>query len=259
MNYLDYTEMDLQNEKALLREYASQLRRFPEGRLVCKKINGTLQYYHVHVDGKETILDKGKLDLIQDLRMKKRLNAACKRLRQNIRAQETMIKQYKTYEPRYINTDLPFSYKDDTLEIWANKKYRQNSYRLDLKLFTTSFGLKVRSKSEVLIAELLHAAGIPFRYEPEIILYDKDNKIHKFCPDFVIKLPDGTYIYWEHWGLFSDEGYRQRNYRKLENYFHTGIILSENLIITMDTEEGGIDAMSVLRVIQGQILPHFTS
>ena len=255
MSYLKQTEEDMQNERALLREYERALSDLPEGRLVCKKIKGTLQYYHVQGDGKEIIINKKNLDLILDLKLKKRLKVQCKQIETNLHFQENLLKHYKPYET--ADVDLPYSYREETLRAWANEKYKQNTYKQDMKIFKTSFGLKVRSKSEVIIAEMLHEAGIPFRYDPEIILYDKNKCVHKVSPDFVIMTPSGRKIIWEHWGLFGDEGYRACNYWKLELYFQNDIILSDNLIITMDTKDGGIDAGYIERVIKGQVLIHF--
>ena len=48
---------------------------------------------------------------------------------------------------------------------WGDGFYRQSDYMPEKKIHTTSKGLKVRSKSEVLIAEKLYEHNIEFRYE----------------------------------------------------------------------------------------------
>ena len=141
---------------------------------------------------------------------------------------------------------------------WSKAKYRQNPIFLEYKIHRTSFGLMVRSKSEVIIAELLYAMGIPFRYDAELRLKDENGNIHIKSPDFLIMTPDGKLIVWEHWGLFEKEDYREQNYPKLELYFQNDYILSQNLIITMDTKERAIDAETVRQVIEGQLLWHFS-
>ena len=44
---------------------------------------------------------------------------------------------------------------------WQAQPYKQSTYMSEKKIHTTSHGLKVRSKSEVLIAERLYEHDIP--------------------------------------------------------------------------------------------------
>lgn len=67
----------------------------------------------------------------------------------------------------------------------------------------------VRSKSEVIIANLLHQAGIPLTYEEP--LYAEDGRF--FLPDFTLRV-GGEKYFWEHWGMLLDEGYSAHRDRK---------------------------------------------
>lgn len=71
------------------------------------------------------------------------------------------------------------------------------------KIYSTLKGDKVRSKSEVIIANMLYNNNIKYEYE-EKLYYEKDKFI---LPDFTIYLEDGEVIYWEHLGLLGCEGY----------------------------------------------------
>src|SRR3546814_20689982 len=85
------------------------------------------------------------------------------------------------------------------------------------KIHEALSGDKVRSKSEVIIANLLHQAGIPFTYEEP--LYAEDGSF--FLPDFTLRVGGEKYL-WEHWGMMSDEGYsahRQKKKAWYENNF----------------------------------------
>jgi predicted nuclease of restriction endonuclease-like RecB superfamily len=62
----------------------------------------------------------------------------------------------------------------------------------------------VRSKSEVIIANLLHSKGIDFTYEQSLLAPDGTMML----PDFTIKAMGETFI-WEHWGMLSEK-YRER-------------------------------------------------
>lgn len=70
------------------------------------------------------------------------------------------------------------------------------------KIHEALSGDMVRSKSEVIIANLLHQAAIPFTYEEP--LYAEDGTF--FLPDFTLRV-GGEKYFWEHWGMLEDKGY----------------------------------------------------
>ena len=95
-------------------------------------------------------------------------------------------------------------------------------------IYLTENGELVRSKSEWIIADKLKAAGIKYQYEQPLIL----NGVERF-PDFTIKDDDaGTVYYWEHNGMLSDQGYKNRWQRKLDDY-----IKAQILPLSMQTED----------------------
>lgn len=63
-------------------------------------------------------------------------------------------------------------------------------------------GDMVRSKSEVIVANLLHERGIPFMYEKPLVA--KDGTM--YLPDFTVTFRGEEY-YWEHVGMLSDQAY----------------------------------------------------
>ena len=71
------------------------------------------------------------------------------------------------------------------------------------KIHRTLADIMVRSKSEVIIANMLADRGIPFRYE--IPLYAPDGTF--YLPDFTITYA-GEDWYWEHLGRLDNEEYR---------------------------------------------------
>src|SRR5690606_38956714 len=106
----------------------------------------------------------------------------------------------------------------------------------------TSRGDAVRSKSEVIIANLLHAKGIEYHYEHPLEL----GGVVKY-PDFTIE-DDATGItyYWEHCGMLHDLAYRQRWEEKKRWYREHDILPYEegggdagSLLVTRDQSDGG--------------------
>lgn len=113
----------------------------------------------------------------------------------------------------------------------------------------TTRGDAVRSKSEVIIANMLHAKGLDYHYEAPLEL----DGVTKY-PDFTIEDDDtGITYYWEHCGMLHDPGYRNRWEEKKRWYSDHGITEdggpSGTLIITRDRANGGFDAAAVAKTI----------
>ncbi len=110
----------------------------------------------------------------------------------------------------------------------------------------TSNGTLVRSKSEVIVADALSAAGIPFDYEKQFRGHDHTVRL----PDFTIEdaATGETYI-WEHLGMLTDPGYADAWKRKKQWYADSGVKEGggdiATLIVTQDDERGGIDSAQV--------------
>lgn len=81
------------------------------------------------------------------------------------------------------------------------------------KIYKTLQGELVRSKSEVIIANLLHNESVKYEYEKKLF-YDKQRWIE---PDFTIML-NGTDYYWEHLGLIGKDSYDTRWQEKMQIY-----------------------------------------
>jgi hypothetical protein len=71
----------------------------------------------------------------------------------------------------------------------------------------------VRSKSEVIIANILFDRNVPFKYE--VPLFAPDGTF--YIPDFTITW-NGEQWYWEHLGLLDREDYRNHWQTKKEWY-----------------------------------------
>jgi ATP-dependent DNA helicase RecQ len=82
------------------------------------------------------------------------------------------------------------------------------------KIYSTSKGDKVRSKSEVIIANLLFQHGIKYEYELPLEFGNGET----IKPDFTIFLSDTKKIYWEHLGMLGTETYDETWLYKMKIY-----------------------------------------
>ncbi len=129
-------------------------------------------------------------------------------------------------------------------------EYKQRYYEARL-IHKTIGGELVRSKSEVIIANLLHQAGVPYEYEKELFLGEDGVRI----PDFTIDDAEtGMLFYWEHCGMMGDVSYKRRWEAKKELYEKHGIAEGRNLIVSYDNEDGSIDSKAIQALIQRHFL-----
>jgi hypothetical protein len=115
----------------------------------------------------------------------------------------------------------------------------------------TSNGTLVRSKSEVIIADALSAAGVEFAYEKEFLGHDGSLRL----PDFtIVDAATGESYIWEHLGMLSNPQYAQAWERKQAWYAASGVEGgggdTATLIVTTDDERGGIDSAEVQAKVQ---------
>jgi ATP-dependent DNA helicase RecQ len=105
------------------------------------------------------------------------------------------------------------------------------------KIHQTENGIWVRSKSEVIIANILFRSNIEFEYEEK--LYYGNGKWKE--PDFTVRYNDKIW-YWEHLGMLGDEKYNQHWQDKKKLYKEIGIydqvlITKESAVLSNQTNE----------------------
>jgi hypothetical protein len=86
-------------------------------------------------------------------------------------------------------------------------------YYEEYKVIATLEDFFVRSKSEALIANALHASGLDFSYEKPLFAPDGT----MYLPDFTITFQGNDY-YWEHWGLLDKSKYAAHTAEKQKWY-----------------------------------------
>ena len=116
--------------------------------------------------------------------------------------------------------------------------YIQNWYADEKKLATLSEYF-VRSKSEVIIANMLVSEEVPFVYEEP--LYAPDGTM--FLPDFTVKFRGETY-YWEHVGRLDLPDYRA-HWEIKEKWYEKHF--SGRLLITYEGKDLSIAAMDIIK------------
>lgn len=107
-------------------------------------------------------------------------------------------------------------------------------------------GERMRSKSEVLIANALAKHNVPYKYEMPV---KRENGAYIY-PDFcVLNIRKRKEIFWEHLGKMGDMEYVSRNLWKLNEYKKMGIVLGDNLICSFESFSNPIGTIDIERII----------
>ena len=245
----------LKQMNALLHQYEKMIESFeakkasyPAGSLYDKVKNGNHYFYRIIIDaGKKNILPlKGTPEcdtLIKELREKRVVLHGLPILRRNADALRNALKKMRIYDPEeYANG----AFLADTLflpgqlntgkwlEDTEKNNFKTNPSHPEHLIFETSDGHFVRSKSELIIYEILLSLGLHFRYDSELKLWNGKT----IYPDFIIYHPiEKKLIILEHFGKMDDPEYAMSNMLRLKEYAKSGYSLGRDLFFTIESKE----------------------
>jgi len=103
----------------------------------------------------------------------------------------------------------------------------------------TEKGHLVRSKSELVIANMLFQLSIEYEYER---VCDGTTEPGRLRPDFSFVTPDGDLIVWEHLGMLHREDYRRGWDWKRQWYERNAFQAGKTLFTSKDDDRGGLDS-----------------
>lgn len=142
-----------------------------------------------------------------------------------------------------------FVSNEDYSKAWQAKPYKMHPEAPNDN-FITSRNEKVRSKSEVIIADTLNSMDIPYKYERELVLEDGST----IYPDFtLLNVRTREEIIYEHFGKMDDEAYLTRTLAKLNIYAKNGFTLGKNLIATFESSTSALNRTTLIRTIENAL------
>ncbi len=252
------------SEHTKLTQEADSIRRklasLPKGKLLFTSNGKYIKWFQS--DGHTpTYIPKKNRALAEQLAYKKFLTLRLDAITKELRALDYYLRHHSTdaeqksldlfTTPGYSELLAPhFHPLSEELNTWTHTPFSGNPLHPEGLIHPAIPGLYVRSKSEVLIAMLLHAHKIPFRYEAPL-----DMNGVTFYPDFTIRHPcTGDYFYWEHFGMMDDKKYQQRASTKLEHYINNGIVPTIELITTYETRQHPLTSSLVEETIKKYFL-----
>ena len=111
----------------------------------------------------------------------------------------------------------------------------------------TLTGELVRSKSEVVVANVLTKLGIDYKYEEPLEVGPHDFRL----PDFTISFKGKTW-YWEHLGMLNLESYR-KEWEQKKAWFEKHKLI-DKVITSQDGADGSIDSLKIEKTAKERIL-----
>ena len=230
----------------------------PQGRIRISQNGGHPEYYLVTERGslRGKYLPHSQKTLARQLAQKDYDARLIKLLQKEISALQNYMKQTSNGRaiPELYGSLCPARRSLITPAILTNEQYAARwqdiswtgrPFAPDAPYICTARGERVRSKSEVIIADTLFRHNIPYRYEfpltlkginPDDIRRDFGSSITLY-PDFLcLNTRTRTEFYWEHFGLMDSTEYSNNAAGKLRLYTENGILAGRNLIITMETQ-----------------------
>lgn len=229
-------EKELCYLKELKRNLDQELSIPFEGKLYGRKSHNSYQYY---VDGKYL----PKNNIVQAI------NLAQYEYNKKVNHQiESIIKVIESFSKTYLNNPLDNIYYNmppskqalitpvqktikQMLEEFDTEEFEPGQFDKEANELYTIKNERVRSKSEVLIANALYHHGIHYKYEKPLLLNVGDHK-KLFRPDFTIMVErTGEIKYLEHLGMLDNSDYFANNLDKLGIYERNGLLIGRDIIL----------------------------
>ncbi len=239
-----------------------QLVQCPEGSLTCQTKDKKVYYYH-QINGRTVYIKKKELEFAQQLAQKEYLEKAKQLLHIQISNlnqfantyDETALEQlYHDFpeEKRQLIKPLTCSAEQKRKE-WEEEVYEPYNAYPEYKIYETDRGEMVRSKSEVIIANLLYQRrkDLDYKYERPLVLRDKSGKEITIHPDFtIINKHTGNIYYYEHVGKLDEPRYAMDFVKKMELYTTNNIMQGKDLLITYEAAGVPMSVGSVRKMMK---------
>jgi len=233
-----------------------KIKNMPAGSIRIKNQDGFVYYYHVlnneNLNG--IYIPRTESSLIIGLVQKEYHQKVIRSARQELKALSSTLYHFPKTLAEEIYLTLPDVRKhmvvpikrpdDEYVRAWQAEEYVHKGFKEGDPYYETMNKERVRSKSEMLIADHLKMAGIPYKYEYPVrinnVLYHPDFKI--------LRVSDRKELYLEHCGMLDDKKYCNDLVTKLNDYAMNGIYIGNNLYLLFETDKYPLD-MRVLDIM----------
>lgn len=254
--YLQAKERAALLENAIMRA-ESALMTLPEGKLRDVRHRDGYQYYLRKDAGDSSgkYISKSNIDIVKGLAQKEYLHNFNKAATAELHALNKYIAVAEQTSVSGIYANMrearrihvkPFIIPDkDYIELWEKEEYEPGFFKPGAPEHYTMKKERVRSKSEINIANMLKANGIPYKYEYPITVGGEIRR-----PDFCcLNVRKKKEIIWEHFGMMDNTEYAIANVIKINKMILNGYTQGDDFIFTFETSIQPINTKEIQMMI----------
>lgn len=258
-----YAEAERRYRELLLvkKEKEDSMTKAPAGKIHIVSSGGRTQYYlrEESIERSGKYVPKSDVTKIKTYLQKAYDETVLKYLNIELKSLESFLKKSSNFPEKIknaysANSDevkqylVPIDMSDeDCVRAWMNKPYVGKQMDEDAPFFETDKKERVRSKSELAIANALAKHGIPYKYECPFVL--KNGTIVYL--DFTIwDVKERREKYWEHRGMMDDRDYAKQAVFKMKSLMKNGIIVGKNMVITEETATNPLGTDEIETIIR---------
>ena len=237
------------------------LEKMPPGKIHVSKTSHGVQYYlrqdstdktGKYIPKSETSTIKQYLQKAYDEKILRLVSQEIQSLKRFLGNSENSVNKiqraYSNFPQEVKNYITPIDVSDeDFIRSWLSIPYKGKAIPEYLPILETNRKERVRSKSELNIANALAEQGIPYKYECPLQL--SNGMI--IYPDFtVLDVKRRKVWYWEHRGMMDDKDYARNAVLKMKSYLQSGICLGKELIISEETSTNPLGTNEINEIIK---------
>lgn len=256
------TSKDIERETQVLKRRIDKIERKyseikEEGSLrICRKKKQTDFYYRKNSGDRWSYIPKAEAGRAGALAQKDYYKRVLEILKRKYRAfamlhgqsaNDALLELYDSLHPeRRRLISAVYLSDDEFIENWKNESLPPKKFDPeDKSSHYTDNGERVRSKSEVMIANLFLKRGVLYLYEPGLQLNER-----VIYPDFrVLNRRIRKTFYFENFGMMDNPEYSAKAVQKINAYILNGFLPGDGLIYSMETSEHPLDMRVVERMI----------
>ncbi len=265
MHHILLEELEARNSylQALIGEKKKALKKVPSGMLRCSRDGNKYHYYH-RTNAKDTngtYIRRKDRGLAKALAQRDYDRQILTQAEKELKHIQGLLKHYEQpdLKERFLMlTDprkelvMPIELPDDLYaQEWQAQEYVGKLIDANAPEYYTDRGEKVRSKTEIFIANTLNKHQVPYRYEAPLYL----NGYGTIHPDFtVLNVKERKEYYWEHMGMMDNPDYCERALERINMYEQNGFYPGDGLILTHETGSSPVRTKQIEEIIRRFLL-----
>lgn len=247
----------LRAEEAALLEKEEKIKHLPQGYLVQQEsMKGSRLYWAEPIYANGIAKDQyhrlrdNDYEIAKAVQEKFLLRKQLPILRSNVGYLKNLSEHYIPCDEASIINQLEEPYISlaglkSTKKLYPPTKSENPAYP-DRLIFRNLRGEYFRSKSEVLISEILYAMGIPYHYEKHLTI-DGETKY----PDFtILRGSSEKDKYIEYFGMMDKDDYFLHNKEKINWYLNHQIIPGDRILFFYENSKSGLDTILVRKQLE---------